>query len=72
MKNEKSDAVLRRALLALKSVRAKLDALEEAKTEPIAIIGMGCRFPGGADTPERFWEVLRNQINTVREVPKER
>jgi len=62
----------KRALLALKTVRAKLEALEQAKNEPIAIVGMGCRFPGGANTPESFWEVLYHRIDTVTEVPKDR
>jgi len=40
--------------------------------EPIAIIGMGCRFPGGANTPEAFWQILRNSIDTLVEIPSER
>jgi len=40
--------------------------------EPIAIIGMGCRFPGGANNPEAFWELLRNGVDAIKEVPSER
>ncbi len=40
--------------------------------EPIAIIGLGCRFPGGADTPQAFWELLRNGVDAVDEVPPAR
>ncbi len=43
----------------------------EAK-EPIAIVGMGCRFPGGADTPERYWRNLCDKVDAVREVPEDR
>ncbi|GAX39733.1 beta-ketoacyl synthase [Tolypothrix sp. NIES-4075] len=39
--------------------------------EPIAIIGTGCRFPG-ANNPESFWQLLRNGVDTITEVPKER
>ncbi|WP_026736723.1 type I polyketide synthase [Fischerella sp. PCC 9605] len=39
--------------------------------EPIAIIGIGCRFPG-ASNPEAFWHLLRNGINAISEVPKDR
>lgn len=40
--------------------------------EPIALIGVGCRFPGGADTPEAYWQLLRDGADAVREVPRER
>src|SRR5262249_23061701 len=40
-------------------------------TEPIAIIGMGCRFPGAANL-QSFWRVLRDGIDTVTEVPPDR
>lgn len=62
----------KKALLALKQMQSKLDAIELAKTEPIAIIGMGCRFPGGADTPEQFWTLLHEGISAAAEVPADR
>lgn len=62
----------KRALLALKELQAKLEALEQARTEPIAIIGMGCRLPGNADSPDRFWEMLRSGQDGVTEVPPDR
>ena len=37
--------------------------------EPIAIIGMGCRLPGGVDSPESYWELLRSGRDAVTEVP---
>lgn len=40
--------------------------------EPIAIIGMGCRFPGGADSPAAFWELLAAGTDAVVEVPGDR
>jgi acyl transferase domain-containing protein len=40
--------------------------------EPIAIIGIGCRFPGGANSPEKFWKLLRDGVNTITEVPADR
>ncbi|SJM96117.1 type I polyketide synthase [Crenothrix polyspora] len=40
--------------------------------EAIAIIGMGCRFPGGVTTPEQFWQFLQDGGNGVTEIPKDR
>lgn len=62
----------KRALLALKKLQAKFDALEAAQREPIAIVGMGCRFPGGADTPSALWQVLQRQTDAITEVPANR
>lgn len=39
--------------------------------EPIAIIGIGCRFPG-ANNPELLWHILRNGVDTITEIPSER
>jgi acyl transferase domain-containing protein len=40
--------------------------------EPLAIIGMGCHFPGGATSPQAFWELLCSGIDATREVPADR
>ena len=48
-----------------------LDATEAARTEPIAVIGMGCRFPG-ADNPDAYWRLLRNGVDAIGKVPLER
>jgi acyl transferase domain-containing protein len=41
------------------------------KMEPIAIIGMSCRFPG-ADNPEAFWQLLRDGVDAITEIPSNR
>jgi acyl-CoA synthetase (AMP-forming)/AMP-acid ligase II len=43
-----------------------------APAEPIAVIGIGCRLPGGVDGPEAFWRVLRDGVDAVTEVPPDR
>jgi acyl transferase domain-containing protein/acyl carrier protein len=47
-------------------------AAPQTVLEPIAIIGMACRFPGGADDPESFWEMLRQGTDAMVEVPSDR
>lgn len=38
----------------------------------IAVVGMGCRFPGGVDSPDAYWRLLREGIDAIREVPPTR
>ncbi len=40
--------------------------------EAVAVIGMGCRFPGGADSPDHFWQLLMENRNAVGPLPAER
>jgi amino acid adenylation domain-containing protein len=59
-------------LLRLEQLEAKLAAAERSKTGPIAVIGMSCRFPGGADSPAAYWELLRKGLDAITEVPPDR
>lgn len=61
-----------RVVLLAAQLQARLDALENQRAEPIAVIGMSCRFPGGANTPEAFWELLKHGVDAITEVPSER
>jgi len=52
--------------------RAVLAKLLRPEPEPIAIIGIGCRFPGGVNTPDAFWVFLKGGRDGIIEVPAER
>ena len=41
-------------------------------SEPIALVGIGCRFPGGCETPSKLWELLKDPIDLSQEIPKDR
>ena len=62
----------RRLLRALDEAAAKLEAVHRAKSEPIAVIGMGCRFPGGADDPAAYWQLLHGGMDGITEIPRDR
>jgi acyl transferase domain-containing protein/NADPH:quinone reductase-like Zn-dependent oxidoreductase/NAD(P)-dependent dehydrogenase (short-subunit alcohol dehydrogenase family)/SAM-dependent methyltransferase/acyl carrier protein len=63
---------VKRALIALEDMKARLQASELRMSQPLAIVGMGCRFPGGADSPEECWKLLREGRDAVTEVPRDR
>lgn len=46
--------------------------LKTTEKEPIAIIGIGCRFPGGVNSPESFWNLLRDGTDAIGEIPQDR
>ncbi|MEO1297583.1 MAG: beta-ketoacyl synthase N-terminal-like domain-containing protein, partial [Cyanobacteria bacterium J06636_16] len=64
--------LLRNATMQIRSLRSELDAVRRQQTEPIAIVGMACRFPGGANTPEAYWELLRNGVDAITAIPSQR
>src|SRR5919202_4527312 len=48
------------------------DVAPNHQLEPIAIIGIGCRFPGGANDPVQFWRLLGDGVDAITEVPEDR
>ncbi|MGQ4807008.1 6-deoxyerythronolide-B synthase EryA1, modules 1 and 2 [Candidatus Entotheonellaceae bacterium PAL068K] len=70
--NRDYPALMKQAVLELRGLRAKLNTLERAKSEPLAIIGVGCRFPGGIDTPDVLWQRLGAGVDAIVEVPPDR
>ncbi|MCE9672534.1 type I polyketide synthase [Myxococcus stipitatus] len=65
-------SALQQALLTIERLQQKLAAASSAEDDAVAIIGMGCRFPGGASSPERFRSLLWSGREAVTEVPAER
>jgi acyl transferase domain-containing protein/NADPH:quinone reductase-like Zn-dependent oxidoreductase/acyl carrier protein len=63
---------LKRAFLALEKAEARLAAVEGAQREPIAVIGAGCRVPGGADDLASFWALMRDRRDEIAPVPADR
>jgi len=64
---------LQKALLAIEKLQRKLhDAEQRVSGEPIAIVGMGCRFPGGGDSPDTFWSLLDQGRNVSSPSPRGR
>nr|AYM54552.1 protease do [Racemicystis crocea] len=63
---------LRKALVKLEELESELCDLRREKDEPIAILGVALRGPGGASSPEAFFHLLAEGRDTVREAPRER
>ena len=61
-----------RILRALDAATAQLETAERERREPIAIIGIGCRFPGGANDPESYWSLLAEGRDAICELPADR
>ncbi|MFG6297121.1 type I polyketide synthase, partial [Streptomyces rochei] len=70
--DDKALAYLKRVTADLRSARARLQELESADTDPIAIIGMGCRLPGGVRTPEDLWDLVEKKHDAIGPFPADR
>jgi 3-oxoacyl-(acyl-carrier-protein) synthase/SAM-dependent methyltransferase/acyl carrier protein len=64
--------LLDRALRMIETLEARLVEAGGAAPEPVAITGMACRFPGGADSPEAFWRLLLEGRDAIGRVPPDR
>ncbi|MBW0012961.1 type I polyketide synthase, partial [Mycobacterium sp.] len=63
---------LRKALVQVERLKRTNRALLERSSEPIAIVGMSCRFPGGIDTPDGLWQMVADGRDVMSEFPTDR
>ncbi|WXA10754.1 SDR family NAD(P)-dependent oxidoreductase [Streptomyces hygroscopicus subsp. hygroscopicus] len=69
---EKLLGYLRRVTADLHQTRQRLQDVESAAREPVAIVGMSCRFPGGVNSPEEFWRLLSGAEDAIAPFPDDR
>src|SRR5262245_29208673 len=72
MSDRSDNEVLRRAAVVIQSLEKRVHAVEYARLEPIAIVGAGCRLPGGVIDMASLWTMLEGGVDAVGPIPPER
>ncbi|MEU1284231.1 type I polyketide synthase [Kitasatospora sp. NPDC005856] len=70
--NDDRRALLIQAMDTIERLQERVRAAEGALQEPIAVIGIGCRLPGGVDGPDSYWQLLDEGRDAVVPVPADR
>src|SRR6201996_4073082 len=65
-------AIITEALRKIDDLTARLEIAEKADVEPIAVVGMACRLPGGVNTHADYWQLLHDGVSGVVRVPENR
>ncbi|MEU3679227.1 polyketide synthase docking domain-containing protein, partial [Streptomyces griseus] len=67
--NQKLRDYLNKVTADLRQTRRRLEEARSADAQPIAIIGMSCRFPGGVESPEGLWELVAGERDAISPEP---
>ncbi|MFE9728743.1 type I polyketide synthase [Streptomyces sp. NPDC005794] len=70
--DDKIRRLLKQVTADLHTTRRRVRELESKDAEPVAIVAMSCRFPGGANTPEELWRLVRDGVDAVSAFPANR